>query len=161
MGAERHLNGSTREGTYIRHTLRSWLHQISTWIRNLSPGLENNSTLNCCSNNFPTWHCGIRHLLGLGRGTTLLACLDERESGDTPTVPGLSKLPPGNQGRVCPRPGPSSSVWYSLRITPTLSIGLSFSAATPLPKRQVKSKEYTWIVVFSLASSYLYVLKIF
>ena len=31
------------------HTLKSWLHQISTWIRMLSHRLENNSTLDCCS----------------------------------------------------------------------------------------------------------------
>ena len=44
----------TSEFFYISHTLRSWLHLISTWIGNLSPGLEKNGTLDCCSDNFPT-----------------------------------------------------------------------------------------------------------
>ena len=35
-------------------TLGSWLHWISTIIRILSPGLENNNTLKWCYGNFPT-----------------------------------------------------------------------------------------------------------
>ena len=39
---------------HFRSTLWSWLHKISTRTRNLSPWLENNHTLNCCSGNFQT-----------------------------------------------------------------------------------------------------------
>ena len=51
----------TKSQYWLYCTLRSWLHKISTWIGILSPGLENNHTWKCCSDNFPTWS----HLPGL------------------------------------------------------------------------------------------------
>ena len=38
----------------ICSTMISRLHNILTRFRNLSPGFENNHTLKCCSDNFPT-----------------------------------------------------------------------------------------------------------
>ena len=37
----------------IGHTLRSWLHEISTITRTFFPGLGNNDALKCSHNNFP------------------------------------------------------------------------------------------------------------
>ena len=40
------------------YTQRSWLPEIPTIIRTFSPGLKNNNTLKCSSNNFP----GMTHI---------------------------------------------------------------------------------------------------
>ena len=46
-----YFNSALHYFTHIYHTLRSWLQGLSTIFRAVFPGLENNDTLKCSSNN--------------------------------------------------------------------------------------------------------------